>query len=126
MTGAPPVASPRLSLVPLAATLYWSTDLGLGELLIHHGEIFRLKLAENIQGVPKKICFGSFGVNIVLVNGWPITSWRNFSSQIGKKIQGVSETITLVVFFPNWTIISVGQFQMLLNLVGQNQWAKLF
>ena len=54
MTGAPPVASPRLSLVPLAATLYWSTDLGLGELLIHHGEIFRLKLAENIQGVPKK------------------------------------------------------------------------
>ena len=54
MTGAPPVATPRLSLVPLAATLYWSTDLGLGELLIHHGEIFRLKLAEKLQGVPNK------------------------------------------------------------------------
>ena len=28
--------------------------MGGGGLLLHHGEIFRLKLAENIQGVPKK------------------------------------------------------------------------
>ena len=91
MTGAPPVASPRLSLVPLAATLYWSTDLGLGEFLIHHGEIFRLKLAENIQGVPKKDLLWFFLASTLY---WSMDGRLHHGEIVQVKLAN------LVVFFP--------------------------